>query len=286
MRHVDFGAMFDGLSQDARQWFETWRQTAETKKRKLQEALDAGREPKLDQRVWAELKGWLLANIFHGKCAYCEGMITRDPGHGEHYRPKGKVRDRHRKPIMSAAGAEHPGYYWLAYDDQNLIPACFYCNVAKRDQFPVENEHVFDPAPGPQQLDLLEAPMLLHPYDKAPGRDPSEHLVFGAAGTVAAKDESKLGRDTIETLNLNSEELRRLRQEKVEDAESAGALAAQKSWETGIGMREFWSKWAGPRAEFSAAVSQRLGPRVLPRIAAEIEAGRAGGHEGPPQGPY
>ena len=64
-----------------------------------------------------------LEELFHGKCAYCGGIIgaTWDV---EHFRPKGRVHER----------PEHPGYYWLAYAWSNLYAACQHCNQHRRDK--------------------------------------------------------------------------------------------------------------------------------------------------------
>jgi 5-methylcytosine-specific restriction endonuclease McrA len=99
-----------------------------------------------DSRIWAELKDWLLTNVFNGKCAYCDTKI--DAGFyddAEHYRPKSGVRisaGSKRKPVVKN-GTKHPGYYWLAYTWSNLVPSCQHCNNKKRDAFPVLGSHVF-----------------------------------------------------------------------------------------------------------------------------------------------
>ncbi|WP_170327986.1 hypothetical protein [Ruegeria arenilitoris] len=60
-----------------------------------------------------------LEKIFHGKCAYCESPFSAtQPVDVEHYRPKG--------PVEGVVG--HPGYWWLAADWLNLLPACIDCN--------------------------------------------------------------------------------------------------------------------------------------------------------------
>ena len=70
----------------------------------------------------------------HGKCCYCEVEIQhpymeRDV---EHWRPKGAVIDQPGSPKM------YPGYYWLAYDWNNLFLACNVCNrLKKRSRFPL-----------------------------------------------------------------------------------------------------------------------------------------------------
>ncbi|PDT19433.1 hypothetical protein [Rhizobium hidalgonense] len=59
----------------------------------------------------------MLRTLFHGKCAYCEKFIEKGISEVEHYRPKGAVD-----------GADHPGYWWLAFKWSNLLPTCPGCN--------------------------------------------------------------------------------------------------------------------------------------------------------------
>ncbi|HFV9295407.1 TPA: hypothetical protein ACIAIE_005309 [Serratia fonticola] len=60
-----------------------------------------------------------LEHLFHGKCAYCESKyISTQKMDVEHYRPKGRVNE----------SPEHPGYWWLALEWDNLLPSCIDCN--------------------------------------------------------------------------------------------------------------------------------------------------------------
>lgn len=60
-----------------------------------------------------------LEQLFHGKCAYCESKyISTQKMDVEHYRPKGRVNEC----------PEHPGYWWLALEWDNLLPSCIDCN--------------------------------------------------------------------------------------------------------------------------------------------------------------
>jgi uncharacterized protein (TIGR02646 family) len=114
---------------------------------------------------------------FYGKCAYCECPI---PGfqHGdiEHFRPKGEVTNEEHELI------DHPGYYWLAYDWKNLLPACIACNqptsddekkMGKRNRFPVIGQH----AQNPDDI-IIEQPMLINPASGNDEDDPSQHLAI------------------------------------------------------------------------------------------------------------
>lgn len=59
-----------------------------------------------------------------GRCAYCGNYSSRHSVQVEHYRPKGKV-------ILDDESCLKPGYFWLAADWENLLPACQYCNGSK-----------------------------------------------------------------------------------------------------------------------------------------------------------
>ena len=60
-----------------------------------------------------------LERLFHGKCAYCESRYDiTGPVDIEHYRPKKGVEGE----------PDHPGYWWLAGEWENLLPSCLDCN--------------------------------------------------------------------------------------------------------------------------------------------------------------
>lgn len=74
----------------------------------------------------SDVKG-ALEEIFHGKCAYCEGAYSAtQPVDVEHYRPKG--------PVAGVDG--HHGYWWLAANWENLLPSCIDCNRQRRQVLP------------------------------------------------------------------------------------------------------------------------------------------------------
>lgn len=212
------------LEGEQRKWWEKWKKKSETAKQEVIESWQTwkqqGSDIKFDYEfnsdVWKELKDWLLEHIFHEKCAYCETEVSRFPFTVDHFRPKGRVSinvnsgngRRHNEQV------EHPGYFWLAYDWRNLLPSCANCNSGKRDLFPVSNTHVAvqyqqeqDIFLCSQELNEREQPLLLHPYMD----DPSEHLVFGEQGIVAAVEDSQKGQHSIEVYNLNDEKLIELR---------------------------------------------------------------------------
>ena len=128
-------------------------------------------KPPLKQEIWKDLKEWLLTNVFYERCAYCESPLEFDRylGDAEHYRPKGSVtwkkdltspKVKARCNLPDGSEIDHPGYFWLAYDWWNLVPACSACNsgAGKVDQFPVRSSHLL-------QLDIAQlAGALRGPY--------------------------------------------------------------------------------------------------------------------------
>jgi hypothetical protein len=251
MIHVDFDP--SKLTGAQKTWWGQWQEKAAEATQGVIQAWESSK--KLSSKdfkddIWRELKEWLLENVFHGKCAYCETHIhmSRQSGHAEHFRPKGGVNyEEHGKKRLKKAtvedeggqSIEHPGYFWLAYHWKNLLPSCEFCNSGggKKNQFPVQQRHVLvrhltqekanqlNEKPyessklqdvyylQPDDLDELEHPLLLHPYID----DPREHLCFGHAGIEAPRENengelSVKGAHSIEVYDLKNEQLRRARQ--------------------------------------------------------------------------
>jgi hypothetical protein len=89
-----------------------------------------------------------------------------------------------------------PGYYWLAYDWENLFWSCAFCNSSKSDLFPLE-----DPASRARQHGMRledETPTILKPNGD---QNPRDHLAFHMEIPVGL---TELGRKTIEVLRLDS----------------------------------------------------------------------------------
>ena len=159
----------------------------------------------------AEVK-MALEKLFHDKCAYCECRPSAgNPWDVEHYRPKGQVAER----------PGHPGYYWLAYDWDNLLPSCAHCNRSrkdqprygapvtlpaqgKRDQFPLEVER--DRAMVPDDDLGRERPYLLNPCCK--DDKPEEHLTYDFLGRIhPVRDDDLRASETIRICNLDRRRL-------------------------------------------------------------------------------
>jgi 5-methylcytosine-specific restriction endonuclease McrA len=154
-------------------------------------------------------------NEQNDKCGYCETKVNRAGFYLtiDHYRPKDKLRD----------DESHPGYYWLAYEWTNLVPACPKCNAKKSNCFPIEGKRVTGPpltANGEldwnlcrvdSTIHLEEKPLMLHPvFDCS-----QDEIVFNRNGKIEGK--TTKGKVTIEVCDLNRESLQLARKELVEE---------------------------------------------------------------------
>jgi uncharacterized protein (TIGR02646 family) len=171
-----------------------------------------------------------LHRLFRGKCAYCEEKLSGQPGDVEHFRPKGRVCDAEFHQVMinhpKWGSMPHPGYYWLAYDWDNLLPSCADCNRfrwydkemsgGKADRFPVKGPHAYDP-------DGLskEKPLLIDPSKE----DPTRHLRIefdSVTESIIYRAKTDEGETTIETFGLNKrEQLVKQRTRAFADAQEA-----------------------------------------------------------------
>ena len=158
-----------------------------------------------------DVKSRLIADQ-HGKCAYCETrFLHSSPGDVEHYRPKAGYRQTAAGPVQG------PGYYWLAYEWENLLFACEDCNRQRKHQlFPLRNDPTGRARTHHDNL-AQEQPLLLHP---AIGPDPATHLTFTdevAQGlTVEARESiAAYGLNRVELLDDRRERLRCLQSEEM-----------------------------------------------------------------------
>jgi hypothetical protein len=263
MRRVSFDPA--ALEPEVKAWFDNWLRRADEATDRVCTDADEGSELRFRQGLWAELKNWLLTGVFQGKCAYCEGRMTAQSwGAAEHYRPKGRVTVRNPETGKLEVQT-HPGYYWLAHQWRNIVPACDRCNSGegKQDQFPIRGTRVMSPgeltdAGDLDELNAREEPLLLHPY----ADEPADHVTFGVAGVIAPRNNSARGRETIEICRLDREALATERQSVQEDAQSAVMLAFQKSYLAELPLqqclRAVQDKYGGHDAEYSAAGRQAV----------------------------
>ncbi|EPY6978868.1 hypothetical protein [Klebsiella oxytoca] len=169
-----------------------------------------------------------LDTLFHYKCAYCEtDYSASQPMAVEHYRPKGGVTD----------SSEHPGYWWLAADWDNLLPSCSDCNShrkkqhyaitsdskvylekekklsGKQNHFPLVQGSVRCTRPSHQLK--LEHPLLLNPCKD----DPIKHLkwIFTQLGYSFLIPLDERAKTTISLCGLNRKRLLEKRKKKLDD---------------------------------------------------------------------
>lgn len=136
-----------------------------------------------------------LINLQGGKCCFCESKITHiSYGDVEHFRPKaGWVQDE--EELIK------PGYYWLAYDWNNLLLSCQLCNQRhKKNQFPLL--HSFSRALSHHDNLLSEEPVFIHPANDEP-----ENFITFKENIPVSIDRNLRGKNTIARLGLDREPL-------------------------------------------------------------------------------
>ena len=129
-----------------------------------------------------------LIEAQYQKCCFCESKIGID-GDIEHFRPKGAYKQ--------GRSLHYPGYYWLAYEWDNLYLSCTGCNQRqKQNHFPLE-----DPTKRAtnhtQSLDL-EQPLFIDL-----GKENPEEFIFFHGEIAHPVNQNKRGRVTIDSLGLN-----------------------------------------------------------------------------------
>lgn len=250
-----------------KQWWDTWEIRAAKARAKVLAAVAAGKDPTFNDDIWGDLKAWLLEKVFRGKCAYCESAVvgvTDNPA-AEHYRPKRSPTERDAQGsvvVVKIQGKDHPGYYWLAYEWRNLVPACSQCNSnGKGNFFPARKTLVAQHSTkydDPRALDADEEPLLLHPYFD----DPSKHLRFGEKGVVGAVNGDDRGAASIRDYRLDREGIRKAR----EDAQDLAWLRIEKSLGESAAAVDL-APWRSGAEPYSAAVLDHVVPKLRERIA-------------------
>lgn len=222
------------LNQTLSDWLDSWARIQPAATDEEQKQFDKRKKdekPSIKSEIYAGQKDYYssLDGLFHGKCAYCETNIYySSSGDIEHFRPKGNVKDyasgKTVTVVINGKEVEHPGYYWLAYDPQNLLYSCELCNrpnkrrsgnrtIGKHDYFPLETNFRAT-QPGEE---AYESPSLINPLSQDPNDNPENHLEMDKSGVLASKTER--GRICIDLLGLNDRDLPNARREKYKEVE-------------------------------------------------------------------
>lgn len=257
------------LAPNTNEW-EAWRLECKRAEEKHIKAIEAGENSKVRRDVYRgkqhNIKYEVFMNstgFFYGKCAYCESLIIADqPGDIEHFRPAQGVTDIENKPVIvesDKGSVEHVGYYWLAYDWRNMLPACRDCNspsktktggelIGKGNRFPVEGSHATKP--GDEEG---EEYLLIHPVKE----NPEKHLDVDKEGVLWAKNGSRKGQACIDVFGLNLREgLVDSREDAYDRAKNVTGLALLSAVcgypDAQRRLGKFWDIWKG-RVPYAAA---------------------------------
>lgn len=157
-----------------------------------------------DKSIYAavEVKQALLA-AQHNKCAFCESLVRHvSYGAVEHYRPKAGYKQKKGDSL------KRPGYYWLAYDWDNLFFCCQLCNEQfKQNHFPLKDGR--RRARSHAQTIADEEPLLLYPARP----DLDAHFAFRQERIVGTTDE---GKTTVRVLGLKRTALTEARSRRLQ----------------------------------------------------------------------
>lgn len=150
-----------------------------------------------------EVKDQLKKDQFE-KCCYCENtFLAVSHGDVEHYRPKKGYTD------LEYGTINKPGYYWLAYEWNNLHLACEICNRShKKNYFPLKSNSFRANDHNSQDRLNEEEPLLLCPTD-----DNTAHFSFNEH---IIKGETDEGETSVKHYGLDRTELNQSRLEWLE----------------------------------------------------------------------
>lgn len=154
-----------------------------------------------------------LKELQSNKCCFCEARIIHiSYGDVEHFRPKAGYCNHEKDKI------HQPGYYWLAYDWDNLLLSCTLCNQRfKKNFFPLSSRfrarhHGLD--------HKKEKPVFINPYQE----DPAGFISFNNDLPIAVRGNER-GKLTIQMLGLDREALNEDRRERLNDLKDLMKLA-------------------------------------------------------------
>lgn len=181
---------------------------------------------------------WLC---WEGRCAFC-GSPADSALRIHRFRPP-------QDAVAGDGSTSRRHYWWLAYEWDNLYPACHGCHEAQGAKFPTDRPRVR--AGVVDELNQREEQLLLDPGED----DPEAVLVYTEGGLVVSRDSRAL--TTIETFDLNRPQLIWERKEAVEWIKSglsrAGEQLAEEKFEQFVD--EIWGLF-DRKAPFAALCRQ------------------------------
>lgn len=191
----------------------------------------------------------VLKTAQHNKCCFCEKDQVEEYGAVEHFRPKNGFKSSRKQKKLSK-----PGYYWLAYDWDNLFFVCSFCNGAefKGNLFPLQDEN--KRAISHRNDYKKEKPYLINPAKI----NPRKHIYFDNQLVCYHSDE---GRETISICGLDRETLNDERKKVIENIEVRLLILAAKDLFDPADVekaRDFIRKARDPKSPYSATAIDYL----------------------------
>ena len=130
------------------------------------------------------------------KCCFCESkIISISHGDIEHFRPTTAYNKKNETSLS------YPGYYWLAYDWQNLFFSCQICNQKyKKNNFPLLDEKSRMKCHYDAKKINNEQNLLIHPSSE----DPENYIYFIEEFPKARNERGQMN---ITTFGIDRKEL-------------------------------------------------------------------------------
>ncbi|WP_147451369.1 hypothetical protein [Corallococcus llansteffanensis] len=210
----------------------------------------------------------VLMEAQHAKCAFCESKFRHIAyGDVEHFRPKAGCRQVENGPLL------RPGYYWLAYEWENLYLSCALCNQRfKGSLFPLRVAK--SRAKNHRRRVRAEEPLLIDP-----GGDEPERLIGFRREVPYAVANNARARVTIDALGLQRTELMEQRRERLTLLWALRVVAESDKPEAVAAREKLATMVQGPSEYSSMAKAFLREPSRRRTVAARKKAGHLG-HSG------
>ena len=189
----------------------------------------------------------------YDKCAYCEASLVGNYGCVEHYRPKSGWQEKQGDTLHK------PGYYWLAYEWENMLCSCNNCNdtARKGNLFPLRNPATRDIE---HQNIAQEEPLIINPALEDPGLFLRFDKYMAVPSIIEGKESDK-GKNTIDIFDLNGcipknttparRDLLEFRKRRWNDAKEVYDLCLKAGYDEKEAINEVKNIYAKPENVFS-----------------------------------